>query len=102
MTYALLSLGVLAALVAATWRALSRLAPGPLALSGACLLALTVVFDNVIVGVGIVDYDSSLISGVLMPVAPVEDLAYAVGAALLMPALWRWLARLAPSAEERA
>lgn len=55
------------------------------------LVVLTVVFDNVIVGVGLVDYDEQLILGMRMPVAPVEDLAYAVAAALLLPALWRLL-----------
>jgi lycopene cyclase domain-containing protein len=57
------------------------------------LLVLTVVFDNVIVGAGLVGYDTSRTLGVLMGVAPVEDLAYAVAAGLLLPALWRLTAR---------
>ncbi len=55
------------------------------------LLVLTVVFDNVIVGLGIVGYDDALISGIRMPVAPVEDLAYALAAVLLVPAVWHLL-----------
>ncbi|MCV2393029.1 lycopene cyclase domain-containing protein [Actinotalea sp. M2MS4P-6] len=55
------------------------------------LLVLTVAFDNVIVGVGLVGYDDDLTLGVRLGVAPVEDLAYAVGAALLLPAVWRLL-----------
>jgi len=96
VTYVTLSIVVLALLAGATLRVRRRLAPAPMLLAGLGLLVLTVVFDNLIVGTGIVAYDSSLISGVLIPVAPVEDLAYAIGAALLMPALWTWLARLAP------
>ncbi len=96
MTYVVLSVAVLAGLAAITWRTLRGLGVRPLALTGLVLLVLTVVFDNLIVGTGIVDYDESLISGVRMPIAPIEDLAYAVGAVLLVPAMWTWLARLAP------
>ena len=95
MTYLVLSLGVLAALTAVTWRTV-RSRARVLTLTGLALLALTVMFDNLIVAVGIVEYDEALILGVRMPIAPVEDLAYAVGAVLLVPALWQWLARLAP------
>ncbi|MDO8106303.1 lycopene cyclase domain-containing protein [Isoptericola sp. b441] len=62
----------------------------------ACLLvlvALTAVFDNVIVAAGIVGYDPARTLGVRLGVAPVEDFAYAVAAALLLPALWRLLDR---------
>jgi lycopene cyclase domain-containing protein len=52
------------------------------------LVALTAVFDNVIVGSGIVAYDESRILGVRLGVAPVEDFSYAIVAALALPALW--------------
>lgn len=55
------------------------------------MLVLTVVFDSVIVGVGLVAYDPARISGVYVGRAPVEDLAYTVGAVLVLPALWRLL-----------
>jgi len=54
----------------------------------AVLVALTAVFDNVIVGTGIVAYDGSKILGLRIGVAPVEDFSYAVAAALALPALW--------------
>ncbi|OMH32432.1 lycopene cyclase domain-containing protein [Tersicoccus sp. Bi-70] len=57
----------------------------------AVMLVLTVVFDSVIVGVGLVAYDPARISGVYVGRAPVEDLAYTVGAVLVLPALWRLL-----------
>ena len=52
------------------------------------LVALTAVFDNVIVGSGIVAYDPAKILGVRLGVAPVEDFSYAIVAALALPALW--------------
>lgn len=54
----------------------------------AVLLALTAIFDNVIVGLGIVGYDEAKISGVLVGVAPLEDFAYTVAAVFALPALW--------------
>jgi lycopene cyclase domain-containing protein len=57
------------------------------------LVALTVVFDNVIVGTGIVAYDASRILGVRIGVAPIEDFSYCVVAALALPALWVLLGR---------
>lgn len=50
--------------------------------------ALTAVFDNVIVGTGIVAYDASRILGLMIGVAPIEDFAYTIAAALLIPAVW--------------
>lgn len=55
------------------------------------VLVLTAVFDNVLVGVGIVGYDPALISGVFVGVAPIEDFAYAVAAIVLLPSLWSLL-----------
>jgi lycopene cyclase domain-containing protein len=60
-------------------------------LTGAGVLALTAVFDNVLVATGIVAYDPELISGVFAGVAPIEDFAYAIAAVLLLPSLWSLL-----------
>jgi lycopene cyclase domain-containing protein len=57
------------------------------------LVVLTAVFDNVIVGTGIVAYDDTRILGLRVGVAPVEDFAYCVVAALALPALWVLLGR---------
>lgn len=91
-TYALL--GVPFLLVAlAVWLVARVRAGGPgLAATGltmAALVVLTAVFDNAIVGAGIVGYDDARTLGVRLGVAPVEDLLYSVAAALLLPALWR-------------
>lgn len=65
----------------------------PALVGAVVLLALTAVFDNVIVGSGVVAYDPSRILGVRIGVAPVEDLSYCVVAALALPALWLLLGR---------
>lgn len=97
MTYAWLSVAVLALVAVATLPTLRRLPVRPLLWAGLCLLILTVIFDNVIVGVGLVAYDDDLILGVRIPVAPVEDLAYAVAAILIVPAVWTWLEPRTPT-----
>ncbi|MBF4634972.1 lycopene cyclase domain-containing protein [Agreia pratensis] len=55
------------------------------------LLVMTAVFDNVMIGVGLVGYEPSLISGAFVGIAPLEDFAYAVAAAILLPSLWMLL-----------
>ena len=41
--------------------------------------------------IGLVGYDRALISGAFIGVAPLEDFAYAVAAAILLPSLWALL-----------
>ena len=55
------------------------------------LLLTTAVFDNFIVGSGVVAYDPTLLSGVFIGFAPIEDFAYTLVAALLIPLTWWWL-----------
>lgn len=57
-------------------------------LAALVLLVLTAVFDNVMIGVGLVGYDPAKISGVFVGRAPLEDFAYAVAALVLLPSLW--------------
>ena len=96
MTYTLLNIVFLAvvALVAIAaivvrraprWRAVG--------LAAVLLLTLTAIFDNVIIGTGIVACDDSLISGVLIGLAPIEDFAYTVAALVLLPSVWELLRR---------
>ncbi|NBR78070.1 MAG: lycopene cyclase domain-containing protein [Microbacteriaceae bacterium] len=56
-----------------------------------CLV--TLIFDNVIVGLGIVDYDSSKISGLLLGLVPVEDFAYTVVSVLAVSSIWHMMTR---------
>ena len=52
------------------------------------VLLMTAVFDNVMIGVGLVGYNPALISGAFIGIAPLEDFAYAIAAVVLLPSLW--------------
>jgi len=64
--------------------------------AGVALLVMTGVFNNVIVGLGIVAYDPALVLGARVGLFPVEDLAYSIGAVLLLPSCWVLLERPGP------
>jgi len=74
---------------------ISRRAPRWLAvlLAGGILLVLTALFDNVMIGIGLVGYNRRLISGVFIGRAPIEDFAYTVAAVVLLPSVWTLLTR---------
>lgn len=57
------------------------------------LLVFTAVFDNVLIALGFVGYNRSLISGVFIGRAPLEDFAYTIAAVILLPSLWTLLGR---------
>jgi len=60
-------------------------------LSAIALLITTAVFDNVMIGIGLVAYNPDLISGAFVGIAPLEDFAYAAAAVVLLPSLWHLL-----------
>ncbi len=60
------------------------------------LLVFTAVFDNLIIGAGIVAYDPAKISGIMIGIAPIEDFAYTVAAVLVLPTLWGVLGHFGP------
>lgn len=100
MTYWLLNavfLAVAAAIVLAA--AVTRRAPrwSRLAIAAAIVLVMTAVFDNVMILVGLVAYDPLHTSGILIGVAPIEDFAYAVAAAVALPCLWTLLTKREPT-----
>jgi lycopene cyclase domain-containing protein len=106
MTYGLIVLPFAAVTVVAVLLTLRR--PrfgGRMAASGvaaAVLVVLTAVFDNLMIAAGLFTYPPGLISGARIGLAPVEDFAYAVCAAFLVPAVFALLPgpRVSP-AEER-
>lgn len=55
------------------------------------LLALTIVFDSLIIAASIVAYDSSKLLGVTLGMAPIEDLMYTILAVIFIPAIWKKL-----------
>lgn len=63
------------------------------ALTAVVLVVLTAIFDSLIIGMGIVAYDESLISGLRLGLAPIEDFGYPLAVVLALPALWHLLTR---------
>ena len=57
----------------------------------AALVIMTAIFDNFIVGSGIVAYNPETLSGAFIGFAPIEDFAYTLVAAVLVPLTWWWL-----------
>lgn len=103
MTYVLLNVGFLAVVGLVCLWALavhrrSRQTPDftwqAVAAAAAVLLILTAVFNNLIIGVGLVDYSEEQISGLRLGLAPVEDFSYSIAAVMLLPALWVLLGRV--------
>lgn len=91
MSYPLLTIIVLG--IFAVYAVLMRrwISLKPLAFAGILMFVLTAIFDNVIIGTGIVAYDESLISGIKILYAPIEDFAYTVVALLLVPSVFNFL-----------
>ena len=58
------------------------------------MLLTTLVFDNVIIALGIVGYDSEKISGLLLGLAPIEDFAYTVVSVLAVAIIWTKLTKV--------
>jgi lycopene cyclase domain-containing protein len=60
----------------------------PVLVAGVIALILTAVFDNLMIGSGLMTYRQGRISGAQLGLVPLEDFAYPVAALLLLPALW--------------
>jgi lycopene cyclase domain-containing protein len=88
MTYWLLDAIFLIPAVVLAILAARRLSWPAIGLTAATLLVMTAIFDNVMIWVGLVAYNESLISGVFVGVAPLEDFAYALAAIIGLPSLW--------------
>lgn len=63
------------------------------AVSALVLLVLTAVFDNIMIGVGLIDYPEHHLSGLRIGIAPLEDFSYPLCAAFLVPAVYTLLDR---------
>ncbi|MDZ4045372.1 MAG: lycopene cyclase domain-containing protein [Rhodoglobus sp.] len=100
MTYWLLNAVFLAPVIVVAVLAARRVRWAAIGLTAALLLVMTAVFDNIMIGVGLVDYDPRFISGVFIGVAPLEDFAYALAAIVGLPSVWHLLAPRATSLVE--
>jgi lycopene cyclase domain-containing protein len=52
------------------------------------LVVLTAVFDNLIIAANIVAYNPATTLGFTIGLAPLEDFAYALSAAVVLPYIW--------------
>lgn len=59
----------------------------------AVLLLTTIVFDSLLIYLGMFTYPAEKILGIRVGLAPIEDLFYALLAGLAVPAIWRGLDR---------
>lgn len=93
MTYALLAVLVMAgslavAVVATVVRGLGSRWWTAVGLTAVVLVILTVVFDSLMIDADLFRYGGDALLGPTVWLAPVEDLAWPVVAALLLPSLW--------------
>ena len=95
MTYLALNATVLLSLLVVLNVFMRRSPWRAMGLTALVMLLMTAVFDNAIIGAGIVAYDPSKISGVMIWLAPIEDFAYTLAAAALIPSVWVALERKA-------
>lgn len=104
MTYLLLNLPFLALTAVVVLLTASRPRFGrrmtASAIAAAVLIVLTAVFDNLMIAAGLFTYPDGLISGVRIGLAPIEDFAYPLCAAFLVPAVFVLLARPRRAARE--
>lgn len=92
MTYVWIVLPFLALTAAVTLATLRRprfaRRMGASGIAAVILGILTAIFDNVMIAAGLFTYPADRISGIRVGLAPVEDFAYPLCAAFLLPALW--------------
>lgn len=81
-------LAPVAAVAIIHWR---RIAGRPLLWTAILVLSATAIFDNYIIGSGVVAYTETSLSGVRIGLAPIEDFGYAIAAILGLPAIWEFL-----------
>ena len=97
MTYWALNAIFLAVVLVVAILARRRLRWPAVGITAAVLIVMTAVFDNIMISIGLVAYNESLISGQFIGVAPLEDFAYAIAAIVGLPSLWVLLGPSGPS-----
>lgn len=61
---------------------------GAVVVTVVALFALTAVFDTIMIATGLFHYSPDHLIGVHIGLAPIEDFAYPLAGALLLPAVW--------------
>ena len=87
MSYPLLTIVVLGIFAVYAFLMRRWLSLKPLTFAALVMFTLTAIFDNVIIGTGIVAYDDDLLLGIKILYAPIEDFAYTAVAVVLVPSL---------------
>lgn len=78
----------------ALWRSTNkRTVMAAFLISLVVMVGLTVIFDNVMIASGLFDYAGHTLNGLHVGLAPIEDFAYPLAGALLLPGLWLLLSR---------
>lgn len=93
MTYLQLSAwfvgaAIVAAIVLSILAGRHRAHAGAVAVTLVVLVILTAVFDTVMIATGLFHYSPEHLLGVHIGLAPLEDFAYPIAGAILLPALW--------------
>lgn len=93
MTYIELSawfvgVAVVAAVVLSVVAGRNRAHLGAIAATVVVLFLLTAVFDSVMIATGLFHYSPDHLLGVHIGLAPLEDFAYPLAGAVLLPTLW--------------
>jgi lycopene cyclase domain-containing protein len=107
MTYLQLA-GIFLAVAAAAGVALALLARprGPrlaaVVITIAALFLLTALFDTIMIATGLFHYSPDHLLGLHIGLAPIEDFAYPLAGALLLPALWAALRARRRTRDERS
>jgi lycopene cyclase domain-containing protein len=91
MNYLALNAIFLGALALLTIPVFKQLPWRAIGLATVALLVITAIFDNVIIGLGIVAYDESKISGIKIGLAPIEDFAYSLAAPVLISLVMEYI-----------
>jgi lycopene cyclase domain-containing protein len=85
LTIIVLTIFVFYAILMRRWLSLR-----PLGFAAVLMFTLTAIFDNVIIGTGIVAYDDDKLLGIKILYAPIEDFAYTAVALVLIPSLFNF------------
>ena len=98
MSYLVLGLVMVAAcavvaLITAARRRLGGRWWAPITVTAVVLVVLTIVFDSIMIAADLFRFEEAHLIGVRIGLAPVEDLAWPVAAALLLPSVQALLRR---------
>lgn len=67
--------------------------PGAVVVTVVALVVLTAVFDSLMIAAELFHYSPELLAGPHVGLAPIEDFAYPLATAALLPAVWEVLRR---------